>query len=296
MGNDGQNLYSWCAMRIVYDIKELVSVIKSENPSIYNSKTIEIKNVKIAFILSLKELFIKLDCLDSNRIEKTICFNEIECTDIIISGLKFTKEFTIRTSNVDKLWINDCSFKSSFFLYNFAKQFKCVEIYNSKFHNSAKFSFCNREVVDNICIQDCKFNKNLLISGVTILKEKELRIDERTIVNQKIEISDCPFIFGDIYISCKVGCGLYFDKINFLLNEKNIDKKSRFGHLCIYNSEIPLLSFRRCILNTIAIDKSYIKDIDEGELYYGRIKEETAKFFIASPTICSNPIRLHQCL
>lgn len=291
LGERWQNLYSWCAMRIVYDIKELVSVIKSENPSIYNSKTIEIKNVKIAFNLSLKELFIKLDCLDSNRIEKTICFNEIECSDIKISGLKFTKEFTIRTSNVDKLWINECSFKSSFFLYNFAKQFKCVEIYNSKFHNSAKFSFCNREVVDNICIQDCKFNKNLLISGVTILKEKELRIDERTIVNQKIEISDCPFIFGDIYISCKVGCGLYFDKINFLLNEKNIDKKSRFGHLCIYNSEIPLLSFRRCILNTIAIDKSYIKDIDEGELYYGRIKEETAKFFIASPTICSNPIK-----
>lgn len=277
-------------MRIVCNIEELVSVIKSDNPSIYNSKTIEVKDVKIDFILSLNELFAKLDCVDSNKIEKTICFKNIECADIKVYGLKFTKEFTIRTSNVDELWINDCSFKSYFFLYNFDKQFKCVEIYNSNFHKSAKLSFCNRQMVDNICIQDCYFNRNLLISGLAILDKNELRIDEGTIVNKRIEISDCPFFLGDIYISCKVGCGLYFNTINFLLKEKN-DEKSKFGHLCIYNSEIPLLSFRRCVFRTIAIEKSYIKDVDEGELYYERIKEETAEIFIASPTICSNPIK-----
>lgn len=277
-------------MRIVCNIEELVSVIKSDNPSIYNSKTIEVKDVKIDFILSLNELFAKLDCVDSNKIEKTICLKNIECADIKVYGLKFTKEFTIRTSNVDKLWINDCSFKSYFFLYNFDKQFKCVEIYNSNFHKSAKLSFCNRQMVDNICIQDCYFNRNLLISGLAILDKNELRIDEGTIVNKRIEISDCPFFLGDIYISCKVGCGLYFNTINFLLKEKN-DEKSKFGHLCIYNSEIPLLSFRRCVFRTIAIEKSYIKDVDEGELYYERIKEETAEIFIASPSICSNPIK-----
>lgn len=278
-------------MRIVCNIEELVSVIKSESPSIYNSKTIEVKDVKIDFILSLNELFAKLDCVDSNKIEKIICFKNIECIEIKAYGLKFTKGFTIRTSNVDKLLINGCSFKSYFSLYNFDRQFKCVEIYNSNFQKTAKFSFCNRQMVDNVCIQDCYFNRNLLISGLAILDKNELRIDERTIVNKKIEISDCLLICGDIIISCKIGYGLYLDKINFLLKEKNIDEKSKFGHLCIYNSEIPLLSFRRCVFRTIAIEKSYIKDIDEGELYYERIEEETAKIFIASPTICSNPIK-----
>lgn len=276
--------------RVITSIEELITIIGH----LKCTRVLVIKDLSITFPFKENCLYQLLGIEGKNsKIKKQIIFDNVELLSLELKNVKFEKRFIIRSSTIKELWVNNCKFYNSFSITNYGEaEIDSIEIKNSFFAKNAYLLLSNKTTVNNFCVEDTYFRRDVSISGLMMCKREDnsFYIAERTKIKGSLKICNCT-LFGDAEISCTIGNNLFLEDVNYKVL-KEISKHLLIGHLDIFYSRIGgMLSLKRCAFDIVEISDSVVYDCSEQEFYYNILLKDSARVFSSSPTIISDPVK-----
>lgn len=279
---------------IANSLEELLALI---NNSKKNNKIV-IKDVVITFpfdncclfkLLGIKPKYYR----NITTIRKQMILDNVEFCSFNIQDLMFQKRVIIRSSKIEKIWINNCRFCESFSIMNYDKEvIRDLKILNSHYYKDVNLILSCQTQIDILNVEDSYFKNDFNISGVQMSCNASnlFYIAERTKIDGSLSISNST-LFETVKISCKITKNLRIENVNYNVITK-ISKELFAGRVEIFDSDIGgTLSLKKCAFISFGVADSVIADFCEHEFYYKALLEDAARIIYCAPTINSDPVK-----